>query len=349
MASRIAPPHIRETRTIEIELKPILRKILNIQDRIKDEIQYNVKEMPYTPYIEKMKGMTGGSTNITTKLLDQLFSAYPEFDRIKESIVLSTHRTMLTTDSGLEGETFFHTDGVFFPTGKDSNLIITWGLGTESATIDLSHLIEGVRGQVRKNFQNTRNLDLFATFREEMLVTPLKTIEKYKSIHITKETDEFNKIVKEEYDKLVAERGELYLGILSSKAPNESQNITALIMAGKEAYHRRITTEEIQKKPIYRYSLNIYFNAEDLQKATKTGSPATKTGSPKTGSPKTGSPATKTDSPATKTGSPAPKTGPPATKTVSPKTGYLAPKTKTSWGGQKNKTRKNKSRKNKTR
>ena len=145
MASRIAPPHIRETRTLEIKLKPILRKILNIQDRIKDEIQYNVKEMPYKEYIEKMKGMTGGSTNITTKLLDQLFSAYPEFDRIKESIVLSTHRTMLTTDSGLEGETFFHTDGVFFPTGKDSNLIITWGLGTESATIDLSHLIEGVR------------------------------------------------------------------------------------------------------------------------------------------------------------------------------------------------------------
>ena len=311
MASRIAPPHIRETRTIEIELKPILRKILNIQDRIKDEIQYNVKEMPYTPYIEKMKGMPGGSTNITTRLLDQLFSEYPEFDRIKESIVLSTHRTMLTTDSGLEGETFFHTDGFFFPTGKDSNLIITWGLGTESATIDLSHLIEGVRGQVRKNFQNTRNLDLFATFREKMLVKPLETIEKYKSIDITKETNEFNKIVKQEYDKLVAERGKLNLDILSSKAPNESQNITALIMAGKEAFHRRITTEEIQKKPIYRYSLNIYFNAEDLQQATKTGSPAPKTGSPKT---KTGSPATKT-----------------------------------SWGGQKNKTRKNKSRKNKTR
>ena len=336
MASRIAPPHIRETRTIEIELKPILRKILNIQDRIKDEIQYNVKEMPYKEYIEKMKG----STNITTKLLDQLFSTYPEFDRIKESIVLSTHRTMLTTDSGLEGETFFHTDGFFFPTGKDSNLIITWGLGTESATIDLSHLIEGVRGQVRKNFQNTRNLDLFVTFREEILVKPLETIKKYKSIDITKETDVFNKIVKQEYDKLVAERGKLYLDILSSKAPNESQNITALIMAGKEAYHRRITTEEIQKNPIYRYSLNIYFNAEDLQKATKTGSPATKTGSPKTGSPKTGSP--KTGSP--KTGSP--KTGSPAPKT---KIVYLAPKTKTSWGGQKNKSRKNKSRKNKTR
>jgi hypothetical protein len=228
---------------------------------------------------------------------------------------------MLTTDSGLEGETFFHTDGAFFPTGKDSNLIITWGLGTESATIDLSHLITGVKGQVLKNFQNTRNLDLFTKFREAMLGKPLETIEKYKSIHITKETNEFNKIVKQEYDKLVAERGKLNLDILSSKAPNESQNITALIMAGKEAYHRRITTKEIQEKPIYRYSLNIYFNAEDLQHpATKTGSPATKTGSP-----------------ATKTGSPATKTGSPATKTVSPKTKTVSPATKTSSGGQKKK------------
>ena len=73
---------------------------------------------------------------------------------------------------------------------------------------------------------------------------------------------QFKKIVKQKYDELIKERGELNLNILSSKAPNKDGNITALIMAGKEVYHRRIPTTG---PAMYRYVLNIYFNKEDLE------------------------------------------------------------------------------------
>ena len=379
MASIIAPPHITETRILELKLKPIFRKLLNnenekgkkeTQELICNEIKYNITDKPYTEYIKLMKDKLnaekdefgrGKSANITSRILYLLFDTYPEFERIKESLVLSTRRTAITTDSGLEGETAFHRDDIYFPKGKDSNLIITWGVGTEAATIDLSHLITRVKNHIITKFENERMYHTYIEkFKEAVLIKPSKTIDNI-LINATQKPDFFNKIVKEEYDKLVAERGKLYLDILSSESPNKEGNITALIMDGKEVYHRRKSKDPDQyqypdpdpdpkkcAKPnkIYRYSLNIYFNAEDLQQATKTGSPAPKTGSP---APKTGSPAPKTGSPVPKTGSPAPKTGSPAPKTGSPATKTVSPKKKTSSGGQKNKTRKNKTRKNKTR
>jgi hypothetical protein len=273
MTSEARPSNIKETRTIEIELTSELRDILNDQNQIQAEMKYNVSEIPYNKYIEAMTKIEGGDSNITNKLLRQLFSTHPEFDKIKETLILATFRTTLTTDNGLNGETNFHTDNLLFPGEKDSNLIITWGLGTEAASIDLTRLIEDVRQKVMVLVFNDNNTSIdiksFFTFKSNILEKTLdernRVIEEYKSINLATETDSFKKIVKEVYDKLIQEREELNLNILSSSSPNASGNITALIMSGKEVYHRRITTPEIQATPIYRYVLNIFFNASDLQ------------------------------------------------------------------------------------
>ena len=260
MASATHPPNMKETRTIEIDLTKELQDRLNNQSEIQSEMKYNVTEIPYNEYIERMKLMDGGNTNITNQLLKQLFETHPEFDRIKDTLILSTFRTSLTTDSGLNGETFFHRDNILFPNEKDSYLIITWGLGTQAATIDLTQLVEGVRQKIIKE-KNT-DWESFFTFKRRMLADPSKTIRPYKSIDAS---NPFNKIVKETYDTIIGGREKLNLDILISSSPNVYGNITALIISGKEAYHRRITTEKIRAKPIYRYVLNIYFNAEDLQ------------------------------------------------------------------------------------
>lgn len=263
MASATHPPNMKETRTIEIALTPDLRTRLNNQSEIQSEMQYNVTEIPYNKYIETMKLIEGGNTNITNQLLEELFKTHPEFAGIKDTLILSTFRTSLTTDSGLNGETNFHRDNILFPNEKDSNLIITWGLGTEAATIDLTQLVEGVRQKII--IESNIDWDSFFTFQENMLAQPLETIEPYKSIDLSIERDLFKKKVKETYDTIIKGREKLNLDILSSSSPNDSGNITALIISGKEAYHRRITTEEIKAKPVYRYVLNIYFNAADLQ------------------------------------------------------------------------------------
>jgi hypothetical protein len=259
MASATHPPNMKETRTIEIELTPELRTRLNDQAQIQSEMKYNVTEIPYHKYSETMKLIEDGNTNITNQLLRQLFKTHPEFDQIKDTLILSTFRTSLTTDSGLNGETNFHRDNILFPNEKDSNLIITWGLGTEAATIDLTQLVEGVRQKM--NTHINADWDNFLLFKKNMLAEPLKTIESYNALT----EDPFKIIVKEVYDTVIREREKLNLNILSSSSPNASGNITALIISGKEAYHRRITTEEIKAKPVYRYVLNIYFNAADLQ------------------------------------------------------------------------------------
>ena len=258
------PQNIKETRTIEIELTPELRDRLNDQTQIQEEMKYNVSAMLYSTYIATMTKIEGGSSNITNQLLQQLFNTHPEFDIIKETLILATFRTSLTTDGGLNGETNFHRDNILFPNEKDSNLIITWGLGTEAATIDLTRLIEAVRVN---NIIRAKYLLSFQLFKDSILETSLENrlqiIETYKLINLETERDPFKKIVKECYDKL--EHDELNMGIMSSSSPNASGNITALIMSGKEVYHRRITTPEITTTPIYRYVLNIYFNAADLQ------------------------------------------------------------------------------------
>lgn len=262
------------TRTIEIELTPELKDILNDQSQIQAEMKYNVSAMPYNTYIETMDKIDGGNSNITNKLLTQLFHTHPEFEKIKETLILATFRTTLTTDGGLNGETNFHTDNILFPDDKDSNLIITWGLGTEAASIELTRLVEDVTEKTLKlafNNTNEKKIDInsFFEFKDNILEKTLeernKVIDEYKSIHLKTETDPFKKLVKEIYDELIQKYGEINTNMFSSSSPNSSGNITALIMPGKEAYHRRITTPEIQAKPIYRYVLNIYFNAADLQ------------------------------------------------------------------------------------
>ena len=107
MASATHPPNMKETRTIEIDLTKELQDRLNNQSEIQSEMKYNVTEIPYNKYIETMKLIEGGNTNITNQLLKQLFETHPEFYGIKDTLILSTFRTSLTTDSGLNGETNF--------------------------------------------------------------------------------------------------------------------------------------------------------------------------------------------------------------------------------------------------
>jgi len=244
--------HPLETRNIEIELTPELRELLTNQEEIANEMKYNVSAMPYKTYKNTV------NSNITNQILEQLFITHPVFDRIQKTLIIATFRTSLTTPSGLNGETRFHTDNILFPDTKDSNLIITWGVGTEAATIDLSELVRRINEDAS---EIVGVFDRLREFKDKILTEPLKTIEEYNLIDVTTETDQFKKIVKRKYDELIKERGELNLNILSSKAPNKDGNITALIMAGKEVYHRRIPTTG---PAMYRYVLNIYFNRDDL-------------------------------------------------------------------------------------
>lgn len=249
-----------DTQTIEIELTDELRSLLKDQEKIREEMKFNVTELPYLEFVSYVNGqqLPEPSTCITLLLFEQLFEQYPELARIKEKIVISTFRTSFTSDSGLNGETNMHMDNMLFPGDKDRNLLVTWGLGTEASTIKNSIFIEALRNKILDLYY-TDGLDLFdnfSDFNKSFFDHPDKSIDELFAIDTYDES--FKKIVKGLVETYPLDEPR----ILKSVAPNKNDNITALIISGKEVYHRRETI--VGQAPSYRYALNIYFDSKEI-------------------------------------------------------------------------------------
>jgi hypothetical protein len=211
-----------ETRTIEIVLNDNIREVLNNQEKIFYETQYNVYMMKYTDYITVYKNTLSDElfdnfeNNITNTLLRLLFQQYPFFEKNKNEIIISTFRTAIMERGGLNGEVSFHIDNISFPEDMNMNCCISWGgVGTQAHTLQ-------------------------------------KSREYFKKKEIIIEKREFH-LYKKFVDEFLGE------GYISSAGPNQNQNITALLVCGKEAMHRREPAPEIMyETPFCRYLLNVY-------------------------------------------------------------------------------------------
>lgn len=286
-----------ETIPIIININNELRDILNNQDSIKNEMIFNVEEKKYKDYLVYIKTVKNNNAKycITENILKLLFEQYPDLDKIKDSLIISTFRTSLTTTTGLNGETNLHLDNMLFPGEKNRNIIITWGLGTEALPLNLSKLRSTIYDTLLVKYfsKNDTNIDndklynYYQTFihnlfdkpnvtlekiiNNDFIKTFSKNIDKYNTnINNTKietEAQILNEII---HNKIIENKIKSTTDniIFKSEGPNKDGNITALIMTGKKVYHRRITTKEINKTPIYRYVLNIYYNSKDLNNNT---------------------------------------------------------------------------------
>jgi len=212
-----------ETRTIEIVLNDKIRDVLNNQEKIIYETQYNVSMMKYKHYITEYKKSLSRElydnfeNNITNTLLRLLFQQHPFFEKKKNEIIISTFRTALMTQGGLNGEVRFHMDNMLFPQENNMNCCISWGgVGTQAHTI-------------QKSREYNEKRELLVENREYHLVREF--------------SDEF-----------------LGDGYISSAGPDVNQNITALLVCGKEVMHRREPAPEyMYETPHYRYMLNVYY------------------------------------------------------------------------------------------
>jgi hypothetical protein len=246
-----------DTQTIEIKLNDEIRSLLNDQKKIQEETKFNVDQLPYQDFISfvnKILKDNGESTCITLLILEQLFQQYPELGSIKDTIVISTFRTSFTNDQGgLNGETNMHLDNILFPGNKNRNLIITWGLGTEASTINNSIFIEKLREACLPFFSIH---DEFIQFNKDFFDYPERSIDEILSSPVY--TDTFKDLVNKTHEQYPLDEPR----ILQSSAPNVNGNITALIISGKEVYHRRQTITGLE--PSWRYVLNVYFNSQDI-------------------------------------------------------------------------------------
>lgn len=250
-----------DTQTIEIKLTDNIRTLLNDQKKIEEEMKFNVTELIYNEFVSYVNRQLQDQrqpTCITYLLLKQLFEQYPELDRIKDTIIISTFRTSFTRDGGLNGESNFHIDNILFPRNKDRNLIITWGLGTEAFTIESSSFITKLNHEILRIHYANNFLENLDTFTNRVFEYPDKSIDELLHEPEYKYEEGFKEIVNNLVKQFTLDNPR----ILKSSAPNKEGNITALIMSGKDVYHRREPI--VGQAPSYRYVLNIYFNSKDI-------------------------------------------------------------------------------------
>jgi hypothetical protein len=220
----------KETITIEFKVDDELHSLLS-QEGIKDEMQYNVTEIPYDEYIS---GPITSKSKITNKILQSLFEQFPEYYNIRNKLIISTFRTSkLANNGGMNGETSWHMDNILFPGNKNRNLLITWGLGTDALTVGDSKRISNLIDDLKENHRQGKI-----------------TIEQMFPKHGPPMFDPDYYLKPEE--------------IIGSESPMQSGNIKALIISGKEVYHRRQVVKDESLYGTYRYALNIYYDSNDL-------------------------------------------------------------------------------------
>ncbi len=235
--------YITDTINLNITLTSVLRELLNNQEAIEFESQFNCTQLKFAEYEANILP----KTIITKQLINLLFTQYPIFEKNKTKLTISTFRTTKITDSGLNGETGFHRDNILFPDDCDRNLIITWcsgsiSCGTEAISIQDTETYLAIR-------------EKFAYERYHMHIE-----NKYHSIKLSDEDLLYFNDNILNIQKYVTDRK---LKVHKSSSPNKHGNITALIMSGKSVLHRRepCLPESSGK---YRYVLNIYYKSSDL-------------------------------------------------------------------------------------
>ena len=232
-----------DTFNIDITVTDELRHMLNSQETIKHESQFNCTQVKFADYESKIMP----NTLITKEVIRLLFEQHTIFQKNKEKLCISTFRTCPITHSGLNGEVSFHRDNILFPNDCDRNLIITWcasttTCGTEALDIEdtESYL------KIREKFAHAE----YGIYIDE----------KYHSLELSPDDLLYYNEEILNTEKYVKDRK---LKVYKSSSPNTSGNITALIMSGKSVMHRRETVSDdaIGK---YRYVLNIYYNSRDF-------------------------------------------------------------------------------------
>lgn len=218
-----------ETILITLKLTEEVRNLLNSQEAIKLEAEHNVTLMSYPVYEKEYLW----KTNITTKLLNLLWAQYPTLYKIKDKLVISTFRTAIVTNSGLNGEPNYHIDNILFADNKDRNLILSWKIGTEALTLKDS-----------KHFKQSRDKFIEMAFLEDY-------------------DDEFidNHTFEHKCSEFIEKHG---IVPIKSQAPNHDNDMSCLVMSGKEVFHKREDVGIELLDQYWRYVLNIYFSSDDI-------------------------------------------------------------------------------------
>lgn len=232
-----------DTINIEITLTDDLRRLLNSQETIKRESQFNCTQVKFADYENKIMP----NTTITKEIFKLIFEQHPCFQRNKHRLYVSTFRTCPITDFGLNGEVSFHRDNILFPDDCDRNLIITWCAGTTRCGTEALNIADTeIYNKIKEKFAHDEygftvdeNYNILTLSPDDLLYC---------------NEDILN------IDKYVKDRN---LKVYKSSSPNPHGNITALIMSGKSVLHRR---EKVSDDAIgqYRYVLNIYYNSRDF-------------------------------------------------------------------------------------
>lgn len=217
-----------ESINLKLKLTDETRNLLNSQEIVKNETQFNVTLMDYNDYEKDILS----NTTITKKILELLFNQYPEYYKIRDKLVISTFRTNIITSGGLNGETGFHRDNILFAEGKDRNLIISWKVGTESFTLEQTRAFIESREKFMCSARNFNNNDYYDNNKDKWCG------EYYAKKHNLK--------------------------LVKSQCPNLDGDIDCLVISGKEVFHKREDCSKELEGNYYRYALNIYYSFSDL-------------------------------------------------------------------------------------
>lgn len=253
-----------ETILVDIQLTPEIKTLLEDQNSIQAEMLLNVTEMSYPDYVQYLDKNRGRDVQfITEKILEQLFSTYPDLDQIKNQLFISTFRTVLLSPYGLNGETNLHKDNIYFPFSTDRNLLISWGLGTEAATLTTSKFLDKIRYTVYEKAAKANDYSIadgdYKLFQQAFFENPDEEIAKIMN-NGSKYNPEFVNIVKEALEAFPDMENNHVEKVIRSLGPNKSGNISAICLSGKDVYHKRTAASE-STDPFYRYVLNIYFKS----------------------------------------------------------------------------------------
>lgn len=154
-----------DTTKITIPLDDRMRTETLSQENIKKEkTDYNFKNVLYSSIKEH-------PNSITFQILQKLFNDTDEVGKIlktlseQDKLLITTNRTVEIKKEGIDGEVNMHLDTNAFPDGKNRNIIIPWGLGTESYNLKLSNFFQYAKENMIKYVTDKSKYD----FRKNQL------------------------------------------------------------------------------------------------------------------------------------------------------------------------------------
>ena len=142
--------------------------------------------------------------------------------------------------------------------------MISWGVGTEAATLFTSEFLNFINTTLYQLIIATQNYTLndvdYKNFKDHFFENPDETLFKLREIYST----EFCEIVEEAIKVYPDIMRPDVKKVIKSRGPDIHGNISALCLSGKKVFHKRMNAEEAEGEPYYRYVLNIYFDSDSL-------------------------------------------------------------------------------------